>query len=115
MKHAGGRPKRGTAITDILRQELGRSQTVDGTTKRKISNRKLIARQVVSALTEGRITFIDGRSIDMTPREWTDFTKWLFNRIDGPVPKAVEFNQDTPLKIVVEYINEDGEETGDDE
>jgi len=77
-----GRPKKERALTDLLVKELSHTTELpDGT---KISGKKLIARNIVNAITTGRIKFPkDGEESVISIKDWIDFVKWLYTHVDG--------------------------------
>lgn len=79
-----GRPPKSRQLTLILERALSHTVT-DGDAK--TARKRILARLVSEAATEGRATFPDGTVLQLAPRDWMEFVKWIYSHIDGP-PKA---------------------------
>lgn len=77
-----GRPKKERALTDLLVRELSHKVIMpDGS---EVSGKKLIAQNVVSAVTTGKVKFPkDTEESVISVKDWIDFMKWLYVHVDG--------------------------------
>jgi hypothetical protein len=84
-----GRPKKDRALTDLLVKELAHKVLLpDGS---EVSGKKLIAQNVVSAVTTGKVRFPkDTEESVISVKDWIDFMKWLYVHIDGSVKTEVD-------------------------
>lgn len=100
-----GRPPKQRALTDLLVKELAHTVEVDG---KGVSGKKLIAKNVISAVTTGRIRFPnDTEDSVISVKDWIDFMKWLYAHVDGP-PKA-EVDVTTGGEKIVVTLREENE------
>jgi len=91
-----GRPPKSRALTDLLTKALGRTLETQG---KKVSGKRLLARLVVDVLTTGRATFPDGRVLEVAPKDWLEFAKWLYQHVDGPARQELDVTSGgQPLK-----------------
>lgn len=79
-----GRPPKSRQLTLILERALSRC-VPDG--DNKTARKRILARLVSEAATEGRATFPDGTVLQLAPRDWMEFVKWIYAHVDGP-PRA---------------------------
>jgi hypothetical protein len=84
-----GRPKKERALTDLLVKELSHGvELPDGT---KVSGKKLLAQNVVNAITTGKVKFPkDAEESVISIKDWIDFVKWSYVHIDGSVKTEVD-------------------------
>ena len=76
-----GRPRKNQAMTDILEKAL--SKTVE-TNNGKVRGKRLLATLVSEAVLTGKITFPgDAEPSTVSVKDWTEFVKWIYERIDG--------------------------------
>lgn len=76
-----GRPHKNKAMTDILETAL--SKTVDYNDA-KVNGKRVLASLVTEAVTTGKITFPGDESPSVIGvKDWTEFVKWIYERIDG--------------------------------
>ena len=99
-----GRPKKDRALTDLLVKELSHKiELPDGT---EIPGKKLIAMNVVNAVTTGRIRFPkDTEDSVISVKDWIDFMKWLYVHVDGQAKSALDDVAENGLRVIVEYAN----------
>ena len=84
-----GRPKKERALTDLLVKELAHKVIMpDGT---EVSGKKLIAQNVVSAVTTGKVKFPkDTEESVISVKDWIDFMKWLYVHVDGQAKSELD-------------------------
>jgi hypothetical protein len=84
-----GRPKKDRALTDLLVKELSHKVTMpDGS---EVSGKKLIAQNVVSAVTTGKVKFPkDTEESVISVKDWIDFMKWLYVHVDGAAKSELD-------------------------
>lgn len=76
-----GAPKKDRALTKLLMTELSHKVKVGD---EEISGKKLIAMNVVNAVTTGRVRFPnDTEDSIISIKDWIDFMKWLYTHVDG--------------------------------
>ncbi len=96
-----GRPPKSKAMTDILQTAL--SKTVD-TKDGKVSGKRLLASLVVEGVTTGKITFPgDELPSVIGVKDWTEFVKWIYERIDGKPAQPLVGDEERPINIVVNW------------
>ena len=92
-----GRPLKNKSMTTILETALSKTvETKDG----RIIGKRLLATLVAEAVTTGRITFPG----DETPsvigvKDWTEFVKWIYERVDGKPVQPISGPDGGPLVI----------------
>ena len=93
-----GRPPKSKAMTDILGTALSKTiETKDG----KIGGKRLLASLVTEAVTTGKVTFPgDELPSVIGVKDWTEFVKWIYERIDGKPAQPIEGNEDGPAIVV---------------
>jgi len=83
-----GAPKKDRALTKLLMTELSHKIQVGD---EQISGKKLIAMNVVNAVTTGRVRFPnDTEDSIISVKDWIDFMKWLYVHVDGSVKTEVD-------------------------
>jgi len=82
-----GRPPKARALTEIL-QRAGAKTLEDG--GKRISGRRLVARLLWDLATSGKASFPDGKVLEITPADWFDAVKFLYQHIDGPPKQSME-------------------------
>jgi len=83
-----GRPKKGRALAELLRNEL--DAETDG-----VAVKTVIMRRAVSALKTGYMVFEGekrARRIKLTPKDWTELFKYVTTHIDGPAKAEIEIS-----------------------
>jgi hypothetical protein len=75
-----GRPPKSRALTAILERAL--NKTIDSQGKR-VARKRLIAQAVAQAVATGKADMPDGTQLELSPRDWMEFTKWLYTHVDG--------------------------------
>jgi hypothetical protein len=82
-----GRPPKRKARTDILQTALSKTiETKDG----KVGGKRLLASLVTEAVTTGKVTFPgDELPSVIGVKDWTEFVKWIYERIDGKPAQPV--------------------------
>jgi hypothetical protein len=85
-------------MTDILEIALSKTvQTDDG----KLGGKRLLASLVTEAVTTGKVTFPgDTTPSTVSVKDWTEFVKWIYERIDGKPSQPIEGNEDGAAIIV---------------
>lgn len=106
-----GRPKKDRALTDLLVKELSHKVTMpDGT---EVTGKKLIAMNLVNAVTTGKIRFPrDTEDSVISVKDWIDFMKWLYVHVDGPARNALDEIKDNGLRVIVEYADSKADAPG---
>lgn len=97
-----GRPPKERALTTILERAGGKTLEVDG---KRVSGRNLVARMVWEGVTTGIVKFPDGKVLALSPTDWKDMLKWIYQHIDGPPRAEVDLTSDGE-KITVQFIND---------
>jgi len=99
-----GRPKKDRALTDLLVKELSHGvELPDGS---KVSGKKLVAQNVVNAITTGKVKFPkDAEESVISIKDWIDFVKWAYVHIDGQAKNALDDIADNGLQVIVKYEN----------
>ncbi|MFA5208274.1 MAG: hypothetical protein WC428_06555 [Candidatus Paceibacterota bacterium] len=91
-------------MTDLLVKELSHKVTLpDGS---EVPGKKLIAQNIVAAVTTGKIRFPkDSEDSVISVKDWIDFMKWLYVHVDGQAKNALDDIADNGLRVIVEYEN----------
>lgn len=84
-----GRPKKGFGLTDILSRAGSKSVQIAG---KGMARKRLVAQLVWQATTEGFVEFPDGRREKIDASTWLSLVKWLYSRIDGMPPQAIDLS-----------------------
>ena len=101
-----GRPKKDRALTAILERAGGRSLEVDG---KKVAGRQLVARMAWEGITTGQVSFPDGKTLKLSPTDWKDLLKWIYQHVDGPPRLDVDLTSGgDKIEVVVKYADVDG-------
>jgi hypothetical protein len=89
-------------MTDILETALAKQvETKDG----KLNGKRLLARLVTEAVTTGKITFPgDELPSTVSVKDWTEFVKWIYERIDGKPAQPIVGDDDNPITVAVKVI-----------
>lgn len=76
-----GRPKGERALAKLIEKELNRKvDTPDG----KLAVKQWMSRQIIQAVIERKITFIDGSEFIIDNVDtWLNHVKWLHRHVDG--------------------------------
>lgn len=101
-----GRARKNKTMTDILETAL--SKTVD-TEDGKVGGKRLLASLVTEAVTTGKVTF-PGDELPSTigVKDWTEFVKWIYERIDGKPTEKHELTGKDGGPIVNRLLWQDG-------
>lgn len=78
--------------------------------EQSMTRRKLIAEMVLTAITTGKVYYLDGQEAQIGSKEWVDFVKWLYTHIDGPAPQKVQLSSPVDEPIRVEDVTLDNTE-----
>ena len=98
-----GRPPKAKSLTTMLEKALARTRQVGDVRK---SGKAIVTEMIDRALTTGRIKFPDDvEDSVLSVRDWIDFVKWAYERIDGKPAQPITGDDESPLKILVEYAN----------
>lgn len=89
-----GRPIKSRALTDLLSSAL--NKVVDTADGKRTARKRIIAENVAQAVSLGRVQMPNGDNLELSPKDWMEFTKWLYNHIDGP---AVTKQESTNINI----------------
>lgn len=100
-----GRPKKGRALAELLRNEL--DAEYEG-----VEVKTIIMRRAVSALRTGYMVFEGtgrARRIKLTPKDWTELFKYVTTHIDGPAKAEIEISHgegasDQPFVLPADVI-----------
>ncbi len=104
-----GRPKKDRALTALLDSAGGKTIEVDG---KKVSGRRLLARQVWEGITTGVISFPGEKKMILSPQDWKDFVKWLYTHLDGPPVQSVDLTtKGEKLSGIIQIIEHDNDES----
>lgn len=104
-----GRPKKGRALTELLEKMAGKRRDVPGETKRK-ANKELFAERIWEGLATGRVTFEEGRALDLDASEYIALAKLVLAQIDGPPPMEDLGGEGAPIGLrVVEIVKQPSE------
>jgi hypothetical protein len=79
-----GRPPNERALTKLLDRALSQTVYADG---KRISRKRLMARIMAIAVSEGVLVFPDGRIEKLTPQQYIDMVVKVYAQVDGP-PKS---------------------------
>jgi len=101
-----GRPPKNKALTDLLQTALSKTVEHDG---KSISGKRLLAILVAEVATTGRVTFPgDKKPSTVGVKDWMEFVKWIYERIDGKPVQPVEGTGNDGT-IVVRLLKSDNE------
>jgi hypothetical protein len=110
-----GRPPKSRALTEILQRAATETIEVPGQ-KKKRARQQLVAEHVWTALATGRITFPDGKVLELqTVDEFMHLAKFVYGHIDGPPKMAVDVTTNgaplAPAVFLPEVLSlDDGDE-----
>ena len=94
-----GRPPKNKALTDLLQTALSKAVEFDG---KKISGKRLLAILVAEVATTGKVTFPgDEKPSTVGVKDWMEFVKWIYERIDGKPVQPVGGEDGGPVVIKV--------------
>lgn len=91
-----GRPPNERALTKLVERAL--SKTVDHKGKRT-ARKRVMADILAEAATTGKVTFPDGTELDLSGKEWIDFTLKVLDHIDGPARRELDLNVDGSIEV----------------
>lgn len=98
-----GAPKKDRALTKLLMSELSHKIQVG---EEQIPGKKLIAMNVVSAVTTGKIKFPnDTEESIISVKDWIDFMKWLYVHVDGAAKTDIDLTTHDET-IVIDIIDD---------
>lgn len=99
-----GRPPKSKALTDLLETALGHTYPFNG---KNVSGKKILADLVSKALVTGRVRFPDDTDDSVISiKDWIEFVKWAYERIDGKPVQPVSGDVDNPLVINVRLVTD---------
>ena len=99
-----GRPPKAKSLSTMLEKALARTRDVGD---RRVSGKQIVTEMIDRALTTGRVRFPeDTEESILSVKDWIDFVKWAYERVDGKPPQPLTGDSDSPLKIAVEYVND---------
>jgi hypothetical protein len=88
-----GRPAKCQALTDSLKIELNKTFDFEG---KKISGKKIVAKLVAKAIVTGRFKFPeDTEDSVISIKDWMEFVKWAYERVDGKPVQPIGGDTDT--------------------
>ena len=100
-----GRARKNKTMTDILETALSKTvESEDG----KLGGKRLLASLVTEAVTTGKVKFPgDELPSVIGVKDWTEFVKWIYERIDGkplqPIGTGVDNNGDVVLRVIYDH------------
>lgn len=93
---AGG-PKKGYSMGELLSARLAEAVEVaildpetGAQTTALMSRKEFMTFQLVTALTEGRIPFADGRTTKLRESDWHSLYKYVEDRVDGAIVQRLD-------------------------
>jgi hypothetical protein len=88
-----GRPPKSKALTNMLEVALGKTRLYKD---KNISGKKILAELVSSAVVTGRVQFPDDNEISIiSVKDWIEFVKWVYERVDGKPVQPIGGDTDT--------------------
>jgi hypothetical protein len=99
-----GRPKKGRALTTLLEKAGAQAYelTADG---KRVPARRAAAQRAWQGLATGRITFPDGRAIELDASSWLKLAAFVYAQVDGPPKSEVDVTSDgRPVAIQITGI-----------
>lgn len=92
-------------VTRTISKELEKVVTINGIHKKK---RQVLAALLSDALLKGRVDFIDGRSINLNAKTWSDLMIRTVEHLDGKVDPKIEVNTNimaSPLVVTTSDLD----------
>jgi hypothetical protein len=85
-------------LTQIL-QAVGKEEEYDNLGVKR-PREQILAEMMWRWATEGRVTFLGGRVLEASSRDWKDAAQWIYQHSDGPASKevVVDFGIDQELE-----------------
>lgn len=93
-----GRPPNERALTKLLERAL--SQTIDDGEGRRVARKRLMARLMAEGLSEGRLTFPDGRVEKLDARQYIDLVDKVLRQVDGPARSEHDLNLNGGVNLI---------------
>lgn len=91
IPNPAGRPKKEATLTAALREAGNKKRRVG---KMTISQRKLLAKLIWQAATEGKIKFPKGQTLEVISiKDWFTIISWLYDRVDGKATENIQINE----------------------
>jgi hypothetical protein len=87
-----GRPPKAASLTSILSTKSEERVRVKRNSPIKIERKQMLADRVWQAAIDGYVTFPDGRQECLDTNTWFALIKWLYNRVDGLPPQAIDLS-----------------------
>lgn len=81
-----GRPPRNRTLTAILERAGAKRFDYDG---KPVPAKRLIAILLWDVATTGKCELPGGKKLDVSPSDWLDLVKWLYQHIDGPAKQNI--------------------------
>jgi len=95
-----GRPPKQRALTEALARELARtSLDIDG---KRHANKAILARVMREILLTGKAQLPNGKSLEVSPKDWLDTVFKTLGQVDGPARIDVDLGDNT-MRIIVEH------------
>lgn len=86
-----GRPPKSRALSELLAKGAGIKIAIPpDDPQAEMDAKDVFVQHVWEAVTMGRITFPDGRTLTLDAVDFSTFARLLLNQIDGPPPAAVD-------------------------
>lgn len=99
-----GRPPKTKSLTTMLEKALDKTRMVGD---RRATGKAIVTEMIDRALTTGRVRFPDDAEDSvLSVKDWIDFVRWAYERIDGKPPQPMTGDPENPLRIAIEYIND---------
>ena len=86
-----GRPTKESSLTYILGFFADDQINFEPGTHR-VEKKIILARMIWDSLIWGKVEFPTGRVIELEANEWLNVVKWLYNRVDGMPPQAIDLS-----------------------
>jgi hypothetical protein len=84
----------------------GLNQTYETDEGKRVAAKRIVTKRIIDALVSGRWYLADGTFTFLSFAETMELIKWLFLRVDGQPPAAIDLTSDgSPVTLKVEYID----------
>lgn len=93
-----GRPPRGRALTEILRNAGEEPVLFQG---KEIPGKEVVAALIWQVVTTGKAELPGGRTLVVGAKSWLEVVKFLYGQLDGPPSRDVNVNDGAPITLVV--------------
>lgn len=102
-----GRPPKNRALTEILEKAGNKAIERTGESKRA-ARKRVLAESIWQAVTEGRVTFADGRELKIEDlQEWAGLVQFIYKHIDGPPKPGGLAGDQIPIKGYISVSPDD--------